>query len=98
MGFFRKLLRGAGLAPPEPFAPESFPFSGEVRLRHWEYDRLSTGWWPVAVTSPAEWEAKLAEMEEGLRRHFGIMRTKDGRIVPRWNERAWTRVQAELVV
>ena len=98
MGFFRKLLRGAGLAPPEPFVPTGYPFSGEVRLRHWEYDRIHTGWWRVDANSLAEWDAKVLEMREGLRRHFGIYRTKDGRIIPRWNERAWAAVQKGLIV
>ena len=98
MGFFRRLLRNAGLAPPEPFTPPAFPFAGEVRMVHWEYERLGTGWWQVSVASPAEWEAKVREMEEGLRRHFGLYRTKDGHVVPRWNDRAWEGVRQGLVV
>ncbi len=98
MGFFRKILRGAGLAAPEPFVPASFPFSGEIRLRHQDYDRLTTGWWRVAVASPSEWDAKVQEMREGLRRHFGFYLTKDGRTVPRWNDRSWAGVLKRLVV
>jgi len=98
MGFFRKLLRNAGLAPPESFAPPGFPFTGEIRLLHWEYDRLSTGWWRVAVNSPVEWEAKIREMREGMRRHFGFLLTKDGRMIPRWNDRTWAGMQNSLIV
>ena len=67
-------------------------------MRHHEYGRLTTGWWPVAVSSPAEWEAKVQEMREGLRRHFGLYRAKDGRTIPRWNDRAWAGVLKGLVV
>jgi len=98
MGFFRRALRKAGFVPPESFAPPSFPFQGEVRLRHWEYDRLSTGWWQVTVNSPEEWEAKVGEILTGFRRHFGIFMMKDGRAVPRWNDRTWAVVQRGLVV
>jgi hypothetical protein len=98
MGFFRRLLRGPGLGPPQSFVPPAYPWSGEVRVYNWEYKRLSTGWWRVTATSPTEWETKVREMEEGLYRHFGIRRTKDGRVVPRWNPRAWEGVQRGLVV
>jgi|GEM_PF-3332596 len=98
MGFFRRLLRNAGLAAPEAFTPPSYPFSGEVRLRHREYDRLHTGWWRVTVASAAEWDAKVREMQEGLRRHFGLYLTKDGRTLRRWNDRSWAGVLQGLVV
>jgi len=98
MGFLRKFLRKTRLAPPEPFAPPSYPFSGEIRLQHWEYDRLRTGWWRVTVASAAEWNARVEEMREGFRRHFGFLMTKEGRVIPRWNDRAWAGVVKGLVV
>ena|SRR2546425_604397 len=98
MGFFRRLFGSSRAPPAPPFVPPAYPFSGEDRLRHSEYDVLSTGWWRVSVNSPAEWEGKLLEMREGLRRHFGVYLTKDGRTVPRWNDRTWTSVQTGLVV
>ncbi len=84
--------------PPEPFAPAAYPFTGEIRLVNVDYKRLSTGWWPVAVASPEEWDAKVAEMREGLRRHFGFYVTKKGALVPRWNDRTWEGVRDMLVV
>jgi len=102
VGFFRRLFGGAKAQPPapkaRPFAPDAFPFAGEVRVRHEEYDRLSTSWWAVAVNSPEEWGAKVAEMQEGIRRHFGFYTTKKGEVVPRWGNRTWERVRRSLIV
>jgi len=93
MGWFRKILAG-----PEPFVPAAFPFSGEIRMRHEEYGRLATGWWKVTIDSPEEWAAKTAEMQEGIRRHFGTFVTKDGKAIERWNERNWESVRKGLRV
>ncbi len=84
--------------PPESFAPTAYPFSGEIRVVNWDYERLGTGWWAVTVASPEEWAAKIAEMQEGLRRHFGFYTTTKGALVPRWNDRTWERVRQDLVV
>jgi len=99
MGFFRKVF-GAGKPGPsrESFAPPSFPYAGEIRLLHQDYDRLSTGWWGVSVASPEEWGAKIREMEEGIRSHFGSFATQAGQVVPRWTEETWARVRQRLVV
>lgn len=95
MGFFKKLFP----APrPPPFVPTEFPFTGEIRMYHSEYDRIATGWWRVSINSPDEWSVKTAEMAEGLRRHFGIFVAKDGSALPRWNDKTWTRVRQGLVV
>src|SRR5256885_17635 len=49
-------------------------------------------------SSPAEWDARVEETREGFRRHFGFLMTKDGRVVPRWNDRTWAGVVRELTV
>ncbi|MEK6852184.1 MAG: hypothetical protein AABY30_06585 [Candidatus Thermoplasmatota archaeon] len=92
MGWFRRAFK------PRTFAPAAYPFSGEVRMRHEDYERLGTGWWKIAVQSAEEWGAKLAEMREGIRSHYGQYVTKDGRLVPRWNDETWALVEPGLVV
>ena len=93
MGFFRKLFR-----TPERFTPTAFPFLGEIRMRHPDYKRLATGWWNIAINTSSEWEAKLAEMREGLRGHFGMYVTKSGQVVPRWNDETWRLLAPALIV
>ena len=92
MGWFRRAFK------PRVFAPTAYPFAGEVRMYHGDYERLATGWWKVSVGSPQEWEAKLAEMRQGIRSHYGQFVTKDGRIVPRWNDETWALLVPALVV
>jgi len=76
------------------FAPESYPFDADVRVYHADYKRLTTGWWKVSVATPEEWQAKVDDMQK----HFGQFQTQDGRLVPRWSERTWQRVQKRLRV
>ncbi|OGS48696.1 MAG: hypothetical protein A3K68_01995 [Euryarchaeota archaeon RBG_16_68_13] len=97
MGFFRKAFSRAPGAKPS-FVPPAFPFAGRVRLVHQDYDRIATGWWDISLGSAEEWQAKLREMEEGVRRHFGLFQMEDGQVVPRWNETTWARVRGRLVV
>lgn len=97
MGFFRKAFRGGSARAPS-FVPTSFPFSGEIRLVHRDYDRLATGWWKVTVASAEEWQAKIGEMQQGVRNHFGNYQTRDGRTIPRWTEETWSRVRERLVI
>ncbi|OGS49972.1 MAG: hypothetical protein A3K65_07375 [Euryarchaeota archaeon RBG_16_68_12] len=103
MGFFRWLFGTKAPRPPPPppptaFEPPSFPFTGEIRIRHEDYDRIKTGWWSVTVGAPEEWDGKIAEMEEGIRNNFGRFRTQDGGLVERWNDAAWAAVRSGLVV
>jgi len=92
MGWFRKAFKARASAPA------TFPFSGETRMYHRDYERLATGWWKVSVASPAEWEATLAEMRQAIRSHYGQYVTKDGRAVPRWNDETWALLVPSLVV
>jgi hypothetical protein len=80
------------------FAPESYPFEAEVRVYHRDYKRLTTGWWPVSVATPEEWQAKIEDMQGALRQHFGQFQTQDGRLVPRWSDRTWQLVKKRLRV
>ena len=80
------------------FAPESYPFEAEVRVYHRDYKRLTTGWWPVSVATPEEWQAKIDDMQGALRQHFGQFQTQDGRLVPRWSDRTWQLVKKRLRV
>ena len=113
MGFFSRLFGGKkerpksrptkppSESPPlarESFAPAAFPFDGEVRVYHEDYQRLTTGWWSVSVGKPEEWQAKVDDMENALREHFGKFQTQDGRLVPRWSERTWLLVRKHLRV
>src|SRR2546428_14123290 len=111
MGLFDRIIRQipipqptwpppppSGAPPPGPFTPTSFPFTGEVRMVHQDYQKIATGWWRVTVNSPQEWAAKTAEMAQGVRNHFGIYVTRAGPAVPRWNEPTWERVRQRLIV
>ncbi len=103
MGFFRWLFGNRPPRPPPPppptaFAPASFPFTGEIRIRHEDYDRLKTGWWSVSVASQEGWDAKIEEMEAGIRNNFGRLVTLDGQVVERWSEATWAEVRSGLVV
>ena len=92
MGWFRKAFKS------RTSAPAAYPFSGEARMYHRDYERLATGWWKVAVSSPQEWEAKLAEMRQSILDHFGQYATKEGKLVPRWNDETWALLVPALVV
>ncbi|HEV8595151.1 MAG TPA: hypothetical protein VGR51_06445 [Thermoplasmata archaeon] len=81
-----------------PFYPSSFPFTGEIRMVHSDYPRIATGWWRVTVNSPQEWAAKMAEMAQGVRTHFGSYVTQAGQAIPRWNDALWARIQPRLIV
>ena len=72
MGWFRRAFK------PRVFAPTAYPFAGEGRMYHGDYERLATGWWKVAVGSPQEWEAKLAGMGQGVRGPLREGVTKEG--------------------
>jgi hypothetical protein len=109
LGFFERLFGGKKKErkerPPREkplegltFAPESYPFDGEVRVYHADYKRLTTGWWTVSVGAPEQWQAKVDDMENALRQHFGKFQTQDGRLVPRWSEKTWQIVRRRLRV
>lgn len=109
MGFFEKLFGGKkkerkprppreAMAETPGFAPESYPFDAEVRVYHPDYERLTTGWWKVSIATPVEWQAKVDDMQDALRQHFGQFQTHDGRLVPRWSAKTWQVVRRRLRV